>query len=126
MRITLLAIPFALIFAGCATTPGPNFENTTKFTDRVKTDAKFGTLSKSTRKKLGLDTDDGIVAVISNGNVVFYGAEGKGFSQNNRKPEGQVKRTIKINVWVNSPECEEIDDGSGWTFWYPWDCPHPH
>lgn len=124
----LIALLLALSLTGCT-----KIDLETKgVTENKPTDStvQFSTVSKEVFEKLGTKGDRAILGAIGkDGNLHFFGQDGNRFrfpdgkKMGKHKGKGELKNTITINFYQNSPECFEIRPGDGSVFWYPWDCP---
>jgi len=122
MRVKLLLALLALVLAGCTTPINVTLKDA-KTPPKGVSGFKVGTLSPAVRKELGIKSDRAIIAVVSDGNLRFYGADGKDFNFNPKKPRGALKNNVTVRTYTASPECQEINLGGGFIFWYPSNCP---
>ncbi len=92
-------------------------------------------LDEATRKKLNAANPGDLIAVFNKDGVTLYGAPGKAFkfapdepdtksTDKSKKVAKELVNDVVIKTYVNSPECQDFDDGAGNRIWYPSACPH--
>jgi len=85
---------------------------------------KLGTVSPIVFQALGIEGKRTLLSGFGkDGNFTFFGRSNTKFNLENTKPRGTLIRSLKVNVYQDSPTCFHIDPGDGTAFWYPFDCP---